>query len=141
MHTNWDDFGRLVNERLDIPFKTEEDIEAAAKFFNGTVQRAGWNATPEHKRTLMAYDCPIMIKQNIEEARRVRREWRRLPTAASKRVLNAATQELKELLHDNTNDSNQTFMQGLTPTESTGWLFFWKAIKKFKYVKNLFRHC
>jgi hypothetical protein len=27
---------------------TKEDIEAAVKFFNDTVQWAGWNATPEH---------------------------------------------------------------------------------------------
>jgi hypothetical protein len=48
--THWDDFRLLVNERLtlNIPLKTEEDIEAAAKFFNGTIQCAGWNGTPEH---------------------------------------------------------------------------------------------
>jgi hypothetical protein len=32
-HTNWDDFRRLVNERLtlNVPLKTEEDLEVAAK--------------------------------------------------------------------------------------------------------------
>jgi hypothetical protein len=65
-HANWDDFRLLVNERLtlNIPHKTEEDTEAAAKVFNNTIQRAGWNATPEHRRTLKdAYDCPITIMQ------------------------------------------------------------------------------
>jgi hypothetical protein len=28
---------------------------------------AGWNATPEHRDTLKTYDCPILIKQKIEE--------------------------------------------------------------------------
>jgi hypothetical protein len=53
-HTNWDYLRRLVSERLslNIPLKTEEDIEAAVKFFNGTVQCADLNAMPEHKRTL-----------------------------------------------------------------------------------------
>jgi hypothetical protein len=39
-HTNWDDFRRLVKEKLtlNIPLKTEEDIEAAAKFFNDTIK-------------------------------------------------------------------------------------------------------
>jgi hypothetical protein len=37
---------------LNIPIKTEKDIEAAAIFFNDTIQWAGWNATPGHKRTL-----------------------------------------------------------------------------------------
>jgi hypothetical protein len=65
MHANWDDFRRLVNERLtlNIPLKTEEDIEAAAKFFNDTIQCAGWNATPEYERTLKACHCLILIKQ------------------------------------------------------------------------------
>jgi hypothetical protein len=78
--TNWDDFRCLVKERLilNIPLKTVEDIEAAARFFNDTIQCAGWNATPEHKRTLKAYDCPIIIKQKIEEERRLHAEWHRL---------------------------------------------------------------
>jgi hypothetical protein len=42
--------------------KTEEDIEAAVKFFNDTIQWAGWNAIAEHTDTLKTYDCPILIK-------------------------------------------------------------------------------
>jgi hypothetical protein len=55
-HRKWDNFRRLVNERstLNIPLKTEGDIEVAAKFFNYTIQWAGWNAMQEHKRTLRA---------------------------------------------------------------------------------------
>jgi hypothetical protein len=42
-HTNWDDFKRLINERLtlNVSLKAEEDTEAAVKFFNGTIQWAG----------------------------------------------------------------------------------------------------
>jgi hypothetical protein len=60
-HTNWNDFRHLINQRLtlNVSLKTEEDIEAAVKFFNDTVQWAGWNATPEHTDTLKTYGCPI----------------------------------------------------------------------------------
>jgi hypothetical protein len=135
-HIHWDHFRFLVNERLtlNIPLKTE-DIEAAAKFFNATIQWGGWNATPEHKRMLEAYNCPINIKQKIEEKRRLRREWRCLQTPASKRLLNAATQELKLLLHDNKNYCIQTFLPGLTPTKSTDYSV-WKATKKLRHVKK-----
>jgi hypothetical protein len=54
-HTNLDDFRQLINERLTLKvfLKTEEDIEAAVKFFNDTVQWAGgWNATPKHTDTV-----------------------------------------------------------------------------------------
>jgi hypothetical protein len=52
-HTNWDDFRHLINRRLNlnVSLKTEDDAEAAVKFFNDTVQWAGWNATPEHRHT------------------------------------------------------------------------------------------
>jgi hypothetical protein len=71
-HTNWDDFRHLINQRLtlNVSLKTEEDIGAAVKFVDDTVQWAGWNATPEHTDTLKTYNCPILIKQKIEEKRR-----------------------------------------------------------------------
>jgi hypothetical protein len=92
-----DDFRHFINERLtlNVSLQTEEDTEAAVKFFNDTIQWAGWNATPEHIGTLKTYDCPILSKQNIEEKRRLCRGWHRLRTPESKRLLNKATQELK----------------------------------------------
>jgi hypothetical protein len=60
-HTNWDEFRHLINQRLtlNVSLKPKEDIEAAVKFFNDTIQWAGWNATPEHTEILKTYDCPI----------------------------------------------------------------------------------
>jgi hypothetical protein len=68
-NTNWDDFRRLVNESLtlNIPFKSEEDIEAAAKFFNDTIQWAGSNSRAKHKRTLEAYNYTIKIKKKFKK--------------------------------------------------------------------------
>jgi hypothetical protein len=73
--TNRDDFRHLINQRLtmNVCLKNEEDTEAAVKFFNDTVQWAGWNATPEHTDTLKTYDFPILVKQKIEEKRRLHR--------------------------------------------------------------------
>jgi hypothetical protein len=64
-HTNWDDFRHLINERLtsNVSLKTKEEIEAGVKFFNDTIQWAGWKATSQHTDTLKTYDCPILIKQ------------------------------------------------------------------------------
>jgi hypothetical protein len=66
-HTNWEDFGPLVKESvaLNIPFNTAVNIKQAAKFFNDTIQCVGWNATTEHRRTLQAYDCPIIISNKL----------------------------------------------------------------------------
>jgi hypothetical protein len=58
-YTNRDDFRHLVNEKLtlEFPFNTEENIEAAVKFFNDTIHRAGWNATLGHTDILTTLDC------------------------------------------------------------------------------------
>jgi hypothetical protein len=43
----------LSTRRLTSIFslKTKEDIVAAVKFFNDTIQWAGWNAMPDHTNT------------------------------------------------------------------------------------------
>jgi hypothetical protein len=98
-------------------------------------QWAGWNATPEHTDTLKAYEFLILLTQKIKQKRRLRRGWRLLRTPESKRLLNTATQELKQLLNNNKNDCIQTFLQGHTPTESIAYSL-WKATKKIKQVKK-----
>jgi hypothetical protein len=60
----------------------------------------------------------ISYTKNLRK-RRLRRGWHWLRTPKSKRLLNTATQELKQFLNKNKNDCIQTFLQHLTPTEST----------------------
>jgi uncharacterized protein YktA (UPF0223 family) len=131
------DLRHLINQRLplNVSLKTEEDIEAAVKFFNDTIHWAGWDTSPEHTDILKTYDCPTLIKQQIEEKRRLCRSWHRLRTPESKRLLNTATQEQKQLLNNNKNNCIQTFLQGLKPTEFTDYSI-WKATKKIKEVKK-----
>jgi hypothetical protein len=92
---------------------------------------------PEHTDTLKTYDCPIIlvIKQKIEEKRILHRDWHRLRPPEGKRLLNTATQVLKQLLSNNKNYCIQTFLQGHTPTESTDYSL-WKVTKKIKQVKK-----
>jgi tRNA A37 N6-isopentenylltransferase MiaA len=78
---------------------------------------------------------PFLIKQKVEEKRRVHRNWHRLRIPESRRLINTATQELKQLLNNNTNDCIQTFLQGLTLTESADY-FLSMATKKIKQVNK-----
>jgi hypothetical protein len=52
---------------------------------------AGWNATPEYTDTLKAHDCPILTEQQIEEKRRLLRNWLRLRTPEAKYNVRAST--------------------------------------------------
>jgi hypothetical protein len=127
-HTNWDYFRRITF--LLKPKKTlKQRSSASAIQFNG---QAGMQ-TSEHKETFKVYDCPILIKQEVEEKRRLIRNWHRLRTPKSNRQI--VTQELKELLNNDRNDYIQTFLQGFTPTESTD-NSLWKAPMKLKQVKK-----
>jgi hypothetical protein len=49
----------------------------------------------QHQDSRHTEDCPILIKQKVEEKRRLRRGWHQLRTPEIKRLLNTATQELK----------------------------------------------
>jgi hypothetical protein len=48
---------------LNVPLKSDSNIEAAIKNFNDIIQWAGWTTTPEHTEACQTYDCPILIKQ------------------------------------------------------------------------------
>jgi hypothetical protein len=76
--------------------------------------------TPEHTDTLKTYNYPILIKEKGS----LRRGWHQLQTTESKNYL---TQELKQQ-NNNKNDCIQTFLQGLTPIESTD-CSLWKVTK------------
>jgi hypothetical protein len=132
--TDLDAFCHFINERLllNVPLKT--DFEAAIKNFNDIIQWAGWTTTPKHTEARQTYDCPILNKQKFLNKRRLHRNWHRFRTPESKRLLNAPTRELKQLLADTNNASFQT-LQNLSPTASTDYSL-WKAAKKAKQAIN-----
>jgi hypothetical protein len=97
------------------------------------IQWASWKATPKLPAANRIHGCPTTIQQKLAEKRKLRRDWHRFRTLESKRLLNAATQDPKQLLHRIKNDRVQTFLQGLQPTVSTGYSL-WKATKNLKRI-------
>jgi hypothetical protein len=90
---------------------------------------------PDHTDTLKTNDYSLLIKQKIEEKGRLHRGWHQLRTPESKRLLNTAKQELKQLLNNNKNYCIQTFLQRFTQTEFTDYSL-WKATKEIKQAKK-----
>jgi hypothetical protein len=135
--SNWDYFKHLINQRLllQIHLKTTDDIEAAVKLFTDTVQWAGWKATPPLPAMNRIHACPLRIKQQLAEKRKLRRDWHHVRTPESKRLLNAAKQDLKQLICRINNDQVQTFLQELTPKAATDYSL-WKATKPLKRVTH-----
>jgi hypothetical protein len=135
--TNYDYFKHLISERLllQIPLKTTDDIEEAVKFFTDTVQWAGWKATPPLAARHGISACPLIIQEQLTAKRKLRRDWHHFRTPKSKRLLNAATQNFKQLIHAIKNDQVQTFLQELTATAATDYSL-WKATKNLKRVTH-----
>jgi hypothetical protein len=117
--TTCDYFKYLINQRLllQIPLMTTDDIEEAVKFFTDTVQWAGWKETPPLPARSGINACPLIIQQQLAAKRKLRRDWHHFRTPESKRLLNAATQDLKQLIRTIKNDQAQTFLQELTPRQ------------------------
>jgi hypothetical protein len=134
--TDWDVFRLLLNWKLllNIPLNTDSDIDAAINNFNDLIQWAGWNSTPENTATHQIKTCPILITQKHLNKRKLRRNWHRLRTLQSKRLLNTATRELKQLLADHNNSNVQSFLLDLSPTASTTNYSLWKEAKKAKQI-------
>jgi hypothetical protein len=132
---NWDYFKHPLNQRLllQIPLKTTDDTEEAVKFFTDTVQWAGWKANPPLPDRTGINACPLKIQQQLAAKRKLRRNWQHFRTPENKKLLNAATQDLKQLIRTLKNDQVQTFLQELTPTAATDYSL-WKATKNLKRV-------
>jgi hypothetical protein len=123
----------LSNKLTNWDFKTTDDIEEAVKFFTDSVQWAGWKATTPFPARHKINDCPLIIQQQLAVKRKLRRDWHRFRTPDTNRPLNAATQDLKQLIRTIKNEQVQTFHQELSPTAATDYSL-WKATKHLKLV-------
>jgi hypothetical protein len=90
-----------------LKLKTEAQIEGAVKNFNDIIQWAGWNTTPETTYTPSSYASTIFTKQKLTEKRRLQKEWHRTQTPTSKKLLNRAMHDFKQLLHHHKNANIQ----------------------------------
>jgi hypothetical protein len=55
---------------LEIPLKTEIDIEEAVENITKTIQKAAWQATPDRNEQNSKEERPIIVKQKISGKKR-----------------------------------------------------------------------
>lgn len=131
--TDWNYFREILNKHihLDIPLKTELDIEEAVENITKAIQNAAWQATPDIKEQNYHEKCPTIIKQKIAEKRQARKRWQITRSPTDKQKYHKLATELKQLLNCLKNDKIQEYLKGLTPTETTDYSL-WKATRKIK---------
>lgn len=130
-YTNWIKFRAILDERLDlnIPLKSDGEIDEAVNQLNRIIQEAGWQSTPKQPRTIIHKDLPNEIKEKIAEKRRLRKVWQRTRAPQDKNRLNQATARLKTLLNNNKNNDIKRYLQNLSATETSEYSL-WKATRK-----------
>jgi hypothetical protein len=55
---------------LEIPLKTEIDIEEAVENITIAIQHAEWQATPNRNEQDFKEECPIVVKQKVAEKKK-----------------------------------------------------------------------
>ena len=104
-NTNWQYYRELIdmNLNINIPLKTNRDIEEAVNKFTTVIQNAAWEATPKlgiHASSLHTVNYPIHVKRLIAQKRRLRRIWYTTRNPVDKTNFNRAARHLKQLLTD-----------------------------------------
>lgn len=132
-HTDWTTFQSHIedNLKLNIPLKSQEDIERAVEHLNNTVVSAAYLATPEVKNTFNQADYPWDIRKKISERRNLRRTWHQTRNPEDKRALNRASRHLSVLIEKSKNETIQKYLSKVEPNTSSD-NSIWKATKKLK---------
>jgi hypothetical protein len=73
--TNWVTFRHLIrgNLTVDVPLKTNRDIEDYVHQLVQIIQQAAWNSTPNPRKPLTVDTCAPTIKQKILDKRVVKK--------------------------------------------------------------------
>lgn len=131
--TNWEMFRiNLTKElNLNLPLKTEGDIDEATEHIIKTIQHAAWSSTPAQTEHTYKINQHEKINKAIAIKRKLRRNWQNNRTPQNKTKLNRATRELKTMLKNMKNESVQNYLENLSATQNTDYSL-WKATSKLK---------
>ena len=129
-HTNWEAFRTIKRENppLDVPLKTDGDIEDYVHQFVHIIQQAAWSSTPTPHRTYQVEECGPRIKKNSRQER-VTKKMANHQSPQNKAIFNKATYELKLFLNDLKQQAIQSYLETLTAPEATEYSL-WKATKR-----------
>lgn len=128
--TDWDCFRDLLTERtnLNIPLKTEDDLNWAVEYTTRLIQNAVWDSTPSNVHSNEVKQLPTEIKNLIATKRKLRRIWQTTRLPLDKTRLNRASTILKKKLKDLHNSAIQKYLEELSPMQDTDYSL-WKATK------------
>lgn len=133
-HTDWNSFRSWIenNITLNLPLKSDTDIDIATEYLTELIQQAAWKSTPvlrPKEETCINY--PEEIKKKISEKRKLRAIWQNHRRPEDKTKLNKSIKELKQLLLKLKNATFNDYLVNLSATNRDDYSL-WKITKKLK---------
>lgn len=137
--TNWNTYREILENEIscNISLKTPQDIDIAVVDLNKKIESAAVRSTPQNisientKKTFVSEK----VQQKLEEKRKLRKIWQRTRDKTDKNKYNRSIKELKKCLLEERNFGIQTYLENLTPTETSDYAL-WKATKKINRPKH-----
>ncbi|KAL4132232.1 hypothetical protein QTP88_009432 [Uroleucon formosanum] len=133
---NWTHYKKYLsnNTKLGIPLKTAQDLEQAFATFVEMIQsaaklssRSSNNYSTTSNTILDKYPLPGHINVLLRQKRKARAKWQITGYPNDKRIFNSLTNKLKRQLQNLKNQSYDSYISNLNPTNVS----LWKATKKF----------
>lgn len=135
--TNWSLFREILLRKinLNIPLKSQNEIENAVEYLTKIIQKSAWKSTPDFVESERVYANPRHVQELIKEKRKMRKVWQKYRKSDDKIKLNRMTLNLKKELNRLKNESVQNYLSKLSPFQNTNY-DLWKATKKLKQPKE-----
>lgn len=129
--TNWYLFQRYVTESTDlnVSLKTPYEIEEELDSFIKNIQEAAWTCTPQYVKTCRTSSTEE-VKTVLKEKRKARKKWQQCRTSENKNRLNQLCNKLKQILHNNEQQSLSNRLKHVTATKDTEYSL-WKTTKNY----------
>lgn len=120
---NWPLFQETVSNdlNLNVPLKTQQDIESAVDLFTTIVQQAAWSSSFPSSKNNFELHCPLHIRRLIHEKRRWRGIFQRSRLPSAKRRYNELNNELKRTIAEFNKDRYFSYTNNLRESDGSLW--------------------
>lgn len=135
-NTNWELFRELLCEKLqlNISLQSQQELDDATDYLIRTIQDSAWIATPTIlKKTRSENNIPNEILELVREKRKARAKWQRSRNPIDKNTFNRLTNQLKNKLKQNKEETYQHYLSNLSRTDHS----IWKVTKRGKRPQTI----
>lgn len=114
--TDWKNYSNYLEKNivLNVPLKTQDQIENEARLFTTQLQLAAKESTLILKKIKPGINYSIEVKELVREKRKARKAWQKTRDPEKKTIFNNLNQKLKRLTYELKNQGITKYLQGLS---------------------------